>query len=303
MALRPRFSTSTVTVDTCFVPWLAASGPLSYTPESPPSSDYYFQYSWILPGIFSDAANRRQHFYFGECSKERAERLFSFWKAAKDKAVTRVALVLGRDLGDTLDAPLAAYAYRTRGGQSVRVLMQHGSYQLLDVDEQPLLDSGEAVLYRGIGKAETFRFLRVGSRDADSEQGRVWRQYLSTQARVLSDSTLSFNSIHDRAKRAETSHIRDGTWLTDDIAKENGLDIETHALAKELWLTTHQSFTLARNIAEWKFGPHFVKCRTPLTNIRLTTFFANEHEVRIIDPDRVEFLECVGCELREVSTG
>jgi len=46
---------------------------------------------------------------------------------------------------------------------------------------------------------------------------------------------------------------------------------------------------------QWKFGPHYVVCKTPLGNIRLTTFFAGEHEVRIIDPSQVEILEAHGC--------
>lgn len=51
-------------------------------------------------------------------------------------------------------------------------------------------------------------------------------------------------------------------------------------------------------MSENKFGPSRVVCRTPLTNIRITTFFAGEHEVRIIDPDRVEILAAVGCIVR-----
>jgi hypothetical protein len=46
-----------VAPDGHLVPWLAADGPLAYTPEEPPDRDYYFQYSWIIPGIFADATN------------------------------------------------------------------------------------------------------------------------------------------------------------------------------------------------------------------------------------------------------
>lgn len=34
-----------------------------------------------------------------------------------------------------------------------------------------------------------------------------------------------------------------------------------------------------------------------LTNIRITTFFASEHEVRVLDPSRVELLAAIGCEV------
>ena len=43
--------------------------------------------------------------------------------------------------------------------------------------------------------------------------------------------------------------------------------------------------------------PHRVVCRTPLTNIRVTTFFASEDEVRVLDPSRVELLAAIGCEV------
>jgi len=78
MSPRRSYSTCTVREDGRIVPWLAASGALSYTPEDPPSSDYYFRYSWVLPGIFAPTTNKRRHFYFGECVKGHAKELFSF---------------------------------------------------------------------------------------------------------------------------------------------------------------------------------------------------------------------------------
>jgi hypothetical protein len=48
-----------------------------------------------MPGIFSDATNRRRHFYFGEGCRERVRRLFSFWQAARQGDVTRAGLVIG----------------------------------------------------------------------------------------------------------------------------------------------------------------------------------------------------------------
>lgn len=299
---RPRLSTSTVTQDGQLVPWLAASGPLSYTPENPPERDYFFQYGWVMPGILGDAVNRRWHYYFGAWNRDQAERVFAFWQAARARTVTRVGLVLGHAADESVRAPIAAYACRVRG-EPVYVFMQHGSYQVIEADRQPLLETGDVVLYRGIGEAERFRFFRVGARSPETASGLAFARYARTQARVLSDSTLSFNSIHDRAKRTETGHIRDGTWLTDDLGRAAGLDLECDGVAQQLWNTTHQSFTLAEHLAKWKFGPNYVKCRTPLDNIRLTTFFAGEHEVRIVDPDRVEIVEGVGCRLEEVCYG
>lgn len=212
--------------------------------------------------------------------------------------MVRVACHFGRVDTQEITSPVAVYFVRDRLDRSYFLLMQHGSYQLVRADEQPLLRSGEVVLYRGVQKSDVFRFLRVGHGSLDLEQRHVWQKYVRTQGRMLSDSVLSFNSIHDRAKRCETSHILDGTWVGDDIAEANGLDIADDGFAAELWRTAHQSFALVPWVAENKFGPHFVKCKTPIGNIRITTFFAGEHEVRIIDPDRVEFLEPQGCRVK-----
>jgi hypothetical protein len=85
--------------------------------------------------------------------------------------------------------------------------------------------------------------------------------------------------------------------MTDALATERGLDIEHDAWTRALWAAAHQSFALRRWVSENKFGPHRVVCRTPLNNIRITTFFAGEHEVRVLDPSRVELLAAIGCEV------
>lgn len=79
-----RLSTITVNSAGQLVPWLAANGPLAYTPEKPPDRAYFFQYSWILPIIFADHTNKRRHYYFGAPGKDNAAQLFSFWQAAKN---------------------------------------------------------------------------------------------------------------------------------------------------------------------------------------------------------------------------
>lgn len=33
-------------------------------------------------------------------------------------------------------------------------------------------------------------------------------------------------------------------------------------------------------------------------NIRITSFFAGEHEVRVLDPTRLELLAAIGCEVK-----
>src|ERR1041384_6913067 len=85
---RPRFSTSTLAGKE-FVPWLAAAGELAYTPHSPPQRDYYFQYSWVIPGIFCPGASVRRHFWFGDRLKNSpaVKLLFAFWNRARQGQV------------------------------------------------------------------------------------------------------------------------------------------------------------------------------------------------------------------------
>jgi hypothetical protein len=299
---RGHFSTSTVTSDGRLVPWLAASGPLAYTPENPPDRDYYFQYGWVMPGILAESTNRRQHYFFGASHKDHAKDVFSFWKTARQQTTSGLALCFGSVTADAVTAPVAIYsAPEPRGRGPACVFMQHGSYQIVDAADQPLLESGEVVLYRGLGKAETFRLMQAD--DLNAQDRDIWLRYVRAQADMLSDSVRSFNSIHDRAKRCETGHIRDGTWMSDDIARQYGMDVDSDGFARDLWNATHQSFSLARWVAERKFGPHYVVCKTPLDNIRLTTFFAGEHEVRILSPRRVVLLDSHGCRVDGGASG
>lgn len=156
---------------------------------------------------------------------------------------------------------------------------------------------GYVHLHRGIGDAKAFRFWGSFRTGAESRHTSSWEKYVQLQFDILSRSDLSFNSIHDRAKRVETGHINDDTWMTDDLAAERGLDIDRDAWTRALWEAAHQSFALRRWVSENKFGPHRVVFRTPLTNIRITTFFAGEHEVRVLDPSRLELLAAVGCKV------
>jgi len=64
-------------------PWLAAEGPLAYSPAAPPAKDYFFQYSWIVPGIFGPNTNLREHRYFGSYFKGSAKFLFDFRASAR----------------------------------------------------------------------------------------------------------------------------------------------------------------------------------------------------------------------------
>ena len=257
--------------------------------------DRFFQYTWILPGIFAPHTSLRAHYYFGARYREASRDLFRFWEGARRGDVDPVAGRLGAVDASGVTAPLAVYRTRTFLGDPAYLFIQHGSYQLLSVTDQPLLEKGELLLHRGIFKDTVFRLPRF---DTDTpENAFTWSRYGAVTEHVLSDSVRSFNAVHDRVKRAETGHIRDRSWVSDDLARAEELDIDGDPATRSLWSLTHQGLSLARWVADRKFGPNHVVFRTPMDNIHLTTFFAGEHEVRVLDPRLLEVHETVGCSI------
>lgn len=301
MVTRSRFPTRTIVHRDRLVPWLAAEGPLAYSPAEPPARDYYFQYSWILPGIFDPQVNVRQHRYFGSPLRCSARFLFDFWSKARGglRAVPQRYYELGFISQNEVKTPLAAFHYARKPYDTAGfLLIQHGSYQWASSEDQPNIAAGEVLLYRGIGDSRIFRQLRFEPDELSAANLEVWRKYLAVQAEMLSDSVLSFNTIHDRTKRCETAGLRDGTWLADTLAAGAGLEIDSPGFAKDLWESVQQSYTLDPVLAERKFGPHYVAVRTALSNIRITTFFAGESEAKIVDPSRIREVRPFACEVQ-----
>jgi hypothetical protein len=288
---RIRFSTCT-RQEQEFVPWMAAAGELSYAPNRPPERDYYFQYSWIVPGVLYPGVNRRRHYWFGSWRKDDSgvRLLFEFWDRARRGPVDAAFLSNGRDRPGEVTAPLAVYRHlTTRPWKSEKVvIMQHGSYLIVDRESQPEIDRGDAVLCKGVQKAGVYTLRRLTS-------GDVRRRLMRVHARTLEDSVVSFNAVHCNVSRTETGHFNDRTFVLGELSKEEGLD-STPAIVSSLY----SGYALEERYAAFKFGPHYVKFRTPLDNIRVTTFVCNETEVKVIDPNKLEVIDAVGCRVREV---
>ena len=62
--------------------------------------------------------------------------------------------------------------------------------------------------------------------------------------------------------------------------RESRLDIRSPGFASDLWDAAQQSYSLDPVMGERKFGPYHVVVKTFLSNIRITTFFAGESEVK-----------------------
>ena len=171
-------------------------------------------------------------------------------------------------------------------GESL-IAMQHGSYLIAALESQPLLDRGEAVLYRGVQKARVFTLQRLTTTDTRS-------RLMTVHARSLEDSITSFNGAHCNVSRTETGYFNDRSFLLGKLCESAGLDLNP-SISRLLY----SGYALEEWCAVRKFGPNYVKLRTPLTNIRITTFVCNETEVKVIDPNKLEVMECVGCKVRE----
>jgi hypothetical protein len=265
-------------------------GELAYSPHSPPERDYYFQYSWVIPGIFRPGT--RRHFWFGSPFKDGREvkLLFGFWNKARQGEVDALYVSNGMAGREDVTAPLAVYRHSEAYScpREYLIFIQHGSYLIADIKSQPYIDRGEAVLYRGIQNAEVFLFRRLATPD-------VRLRLMSVHSRTLADSVTSFNAVHCNVSRTETGSLNDRSFMFGGLCQESGLQPQPPIMS-----LLYSGYALEEWCASGKFGPNYVKFRTPLTNIRITTFVCNEIEVKVVDPNKLEVIEAVGCWVREV---
>ena len=163
--------------------------------------------------------------------------------------------------------------------------------------DQPNIERGQVLLYRGIAESTVFRCLQFRPEELSPANRDIWRKYLGVQAAMLSDSVLSFNTIHDRVNRCETGGLRHATWLGDEVATKAGLDIKSTGFANELWCAAQQSYSLDPVMGTRKFGPHFVALKTSLDNIRITTFIARRVRGQDRRPSRGSPGDDHGCQM------
>jgi hypothetical protein len=288
--MKKKHSTVTVRSDGVIVPWLAADGPLAYSPENPPDSNYGFQYGWLMPRVYGD----RRHYYFGKWASLRREygdwdvkTLMDFWAKARTNMIEPICVLSGERTVDGFLAPIACYRFlRGWNNRDTYLLMQHGSYLLIDVAEQPLIKDGLLVLYRGLGAKQSFDW-QTGYSNLSPQQHSVLQSYFDVHHKAFSDSEISFQIAHVRVRRAETGFLKwDMSWI--DLAQQTGFDPDSEPLNQTLTHAYQQSFTLIKHVAGWKFGPNYVQGITPLNNVRITSFFAGESEVNVIDPRKME---------------
>lgn len=102
----------------------------------------------------------------------------------------------GRSGLEDVTAPLAVYRHSDvyPYPRERLIFMQHGSYLITDMESQPHIHRGEAVLYRGLQKAKVFWLRTLTTADVRMRLMRV-------HGRTLADSVSSFNAMHCNAHR------------------------------------------------------------------------------------------------------
>jgi hypothetical protein len=199
---------------------------------------------------------------------------------------------------ERVTTPIAVYRHRVpdyRRGICY-LLIQHASYLFVSRQDQPEMEDGMVYLFRGIQNARVFQYPRFDVKSLAEAERVAWRAYVKMQSTLLSDSALSFVSMHERINRCETGGLNSSSFVNAEAAASAGFNFGDSGFGQMLWRIHHQCFSLEQGIAERKFGPNFVMLKTPLANIRITTFFAGEAEAKVVDPTQVGFVKAMGCE-------
>lgn len=245
----------------------------------------------MFSGIFSQNVNLRAHYWFGDFSgKNNFDVCFlrGFWEDARCGRVQSICIHEPIQDLMQLEAPIAIFKHHSKVfSQSYYLLMQHGSYLEIPVDEQPLIEDGFVQIYRGIGAAKEFNVYRM------PEDTHLLEQYGEIYSYYFSDSTRSFISAHVNTVRCETSHLKSPTevlYLEEFHGLERSIDLT------KLQQITAQCYTLDKAIAQNKFGPAYVMFKTPVTNIQICTYFAGESEVKILSLDKLIPINATQCQ-------
>jgi len=234
---------------------------------------------------------------FGSVAPFRDDRevklLFTFWNRARRGELDTLFVSNGRCGLEDARAPLAVYRHSDVypcARERVIFMQLYAARQLLD---------------RRYGITAPHRSRRSRSLQRSSEgegvllrrliTADVRRRLMRVHARTLADSVTSFNAMHCNVSRTETGWFNDRTFLLSDLCRQAGLEPK-----RPIRSLLYSAYALEEWCAVRKFGPNYVKLRTPLSNIRITTFVCSETEVKVIDPNKLEVIDAVGCSFRAV---
>jgi hypothetical protein len=123
----------------------------------------------------------------------------------------------------------------------------------------------------------------------------VTRRLMRVHGRTLADSVTSFNAMHCNVSRTETGCFNDRTFMLSDLCREAGLNPQPPIRS-----LLYSGYALEEWCDARKFGPKLRETANSSIELRITTFVCNETEVKVIDPNKLEVIEAVGCKVREM---
>ena len=191
---------------------------------------------------------------------------------------------------EDVTAPLAVYRHSDvyPCARERLILMQHGSYLIADMESQPHIDRGEG---RSLSRlqAKVFLLRRLITRGCPPP---VDERFTPEPWPIRSRHSTPCIAMC-RAPKRDGSMTGPSCSATSAGRKASIRNVRSRSLL-------YSGYALEEWCAARKFGPNYVKLRTPLSNIRITTFVCSETEVKVIDPNKLEVIEAVGCRVREV---
>ena len=129
------------------------------------------------------------------------------------------------------------------------------------------------------------------------EETAVIDHYRTFHSNYLSDSVRSFTIAHAGTFRCETGHLINSYELLFPELPHVG---SMHDSLMHLLRNTNQCYTLVEHVAKHKFGPSYAAFKTPITNIRISTWFAGENEVKVLSLDRLMPIKATQCKFNPV---
>jgi hypothetical protein len=308
MTLTPLTAVSTFNVPSSFctvtgantiVPWLAASGPMAYTPESPPKSDEAFKYGRLMPQAFKEKGD----FLYGQGeynTEPFTGNMKMFWEAAKKGKVDRVFYQEGKRTEDGFLAPMAAYAFSMFGYPHF-VLIQNGTYHVYGADEQPEIAAGRLRIHRGAGKDRDATHWILPSASKVISPGVTGKDvlvdyydlFLTTflsSAEAFMVANLWVNS--SGSDHIEMCHYRHFATMFEASGRSmvDGLKMVGRQTGGNRYMMNE------KHVAR-KYGPNYVTVETALSNIRLAPQFTSDTLVSLIDPGRIDVIAEHGARL------
>jgi hypothetical protein len=278
----------TVKEDGCIVPWLAAKGPYSYSPETPPSDGKMLDYVNILPELYGEHFNDFCGLNNGASINESP--VYEFWQAAKHGRIERVYYSEGKLDKDGFEAPIAVYKFRIMR-YPFYALVQSGSFQVVDVDLHPEIERGVVHIGRGVRRNSCFEMPRLENNFTSSNWETLNSLYFLYQWFSFSVGDKAHAFAHQRVHKAPYDNFprKERDYFHDlfrDWLEENKPGVGMKDL-REIERNAAKSFSLLETVYQGKFGPNFGILETPINNIRLTNY-PWEGEVCLINPNKAE---------------